>query len=148
MAQDTLDDLRQQVQQLQEEQRRLRDQIKTEAPPGDAGKKQENKPEEKREQPVSQHTQGFFKRHRRGLWIAAVVAVATIIAGYFLLRYFNSYASTDDAFIDGNLDPIGTRIAGTVIAVHVQNDQFVHKGEVLVELDPRDNQVAVEQARA
>jgi membrane fusion protein (multidrug efflux system) len=77
-----------------------------------------------------------------------MLLAAVIIGGFFLLRYFNSYESTDDAQIDGHLDPIGARIAGTIITVRFENDQFVRAGEVVAELDPRDYQVALEQARA
>ena len=69
-------------------------------------------------------------------------------ASPFAWNYFQSYQSTDDAEIDGHIDPLSSRINGTVIAVHAEDDDRVHKGELLVEIDPRDFQVAVDQARA
>jgi membrane fusion protein (multidrug efflux system) len=65
-----------------------------------------------------------------------------------LWNYLQSYESTDDAQIDGHIDPLSSRIDATVIAVHVEDDDRVSKGELLVESDPRDYQVAVEQAKA
>jgi membrane fusion protein, multidrug efflux system len=59
-----------------------------------------------------------------------------------------SYEWTDDAEIDGHLDPISTRIEGTVVGVHVENTYHVKKDQPLVDLDPRDYQVAVENAAA
>jgi membrane fusion protein, multidrug efflux system len=50
-----------------------------------------------------------------------LLAAALAIAGPPLWRYFHSYASTDDAEIDGHINPISSRINGTVIAVSVEN---------------------------
>jgi len=66
----------------------------------------------------------------------------------FAWSYLQSYESTDDAQIDGHIDPLSSRIDGTVIAVHAEDDDRVTKGELLVEIDPRDYEVAVEQAKA
>ncbi|MGH7934033.1 MAG: efflux RND transporter periplasmic adaptor subunit [Candidatus Binataceae bacterium] len=66
----------------------------------------------------------------------------------FAWNYLQSYESTDDAQIDGHIDPLSSRIDGTVIRVHVEDDERVKKGELLVDIDPRDYEVAVEQARA
>lgn len=66
----------------------------------------------------------------------------------FAWNYLQSYQSTDDAQIDGHIDPLSSRIDGTVIAVHVEDNDRVKKGELLVEIDPRDNEVALEQAQA
>lgn len=100
------------------------------------------------EQKEDEQKPGFFKRHPLAVPLGIVLLVAIGIAGFFLLRYLNSYASTDDAQVDGHLDPIGTRIAGTVTAVYVENDYSVVAGEVLVQLDPRDYEVAVQTAEA
>jgi membrane fusion protein (multidrug efflux system) len=65
-----------------------------------------------------------------------------------LWGYFDSYESTDDAQIEGHLNGISSRISGTVTAVHFENNQKIAAGEVLVELDPRDYRVSLEQAKA
>ena len=65
-----------------------------------------------------------------------------------LLLYLRSYESTDDAQVDGHLNAISSRISGTVIHVYVENNQAVTAGQLLAELDPRDYQVALQQARA
>jgi membrane fusion protein (multidrug efflux system) len=83
---------------------------------------------------------------RRVLLLLLVLTVG--VAAPFGWRYLQSYESTDDAQIDGHIDPISSRIDGTVIRVHVEDDDRVKKGELLVEIDPRDVEVAVEQARA
>jgi membrane fusion protein (multidrug efflux system) len=86
------------------------------------------------------------KRRRRFLIIGAVLAV--IVAGVFLWRYLSSYESTDDAQADVHLYPVSARVSGYVIAVNVDDNQWVQKGTVLVEIDPKDYEVAVAQAQA
>jgi len=85
---------------------------------------------------------------RRRFWLFLGVALVLLIGGFFLWRYFSSYESTDDAQVDVHLYPVSARISGYVIAVHVGDNQYVQKGTVLVEIDPRDYQVAVDKARA
>ena len=58
------------------------------------------------------------------------------------------YASTDDAFIDTNISQISSQIAGRTIRILVDDNQVVKQGQVLVELDPRDMQVKLDQAIA
>ncbi len=74
--------------------------------------------------------------------------VAAAVAGFRLLNYYNSYETTDDAQVDGDIYAITSRIAGTVKAVYVQDNQQVKAGQLLVELDPRDYEVALDQAKA
>ena len=84
---------------------------------------------------------------RRNLIIAAVILVA-IVGGIFLWRYLGSYESTDDAQVDAHLYPVSARVSGYVTKVNVDDNQYVQKGTVLVEIDPKDFQIAVEQAQA
>jgi membrane fusion protein (multidrug efflux system) len=57
--------------------------------------------------------------------------------------YLQSYESTDDAQIDGHIEPLSSRIQGTVIRAHAENNDRVTAGELLVEIDLRDFEVAV-----
>jgi membrane fusion protein (multidrug efflux system) len=90
------------------------------------------------------------ERSRRPIIAVAmmVIAVAAYFAGSRVWNYLASYESTDDAQIQGYIDPVSARINGTVIRVAVDDNQRVKAGALLVLLDPRDYQVAVEQARA
>jgi membrane fusion protein (multidrug efflux system) len=56
--------------------------------------------------------------------------------------------STDDAQVDAHLTQMAARVSGTVTKVAVDDNQLVEAGALLVELDPRDYQVAVDKARA
>ena len=70
------------------------------------------------------------------------------MAGFFLWRYLGSYEGTDDAQIDGHLNAISTRVSGHVIKLLVNDNQYVEAGTPLVEIDPKDYQVAVAKAKA
>jgi membrane fusion protein, multidrug efflux system len=84
---------------------------------------------------------------RRNILIVVIVLVV-IVGGLFLWRYLGSYESTDDAQVDAHLYPISGRISGYVIKVNVDDNQYVQKGAVLVEIDPKDYEVAVDEANA
>jgi len=86
-------------------------------------------------------------KRRRNLIILIAVVVALVL-GVFLWRYLSSYESTDDAQADVHLYPVSARVSGYVVKVNVDDNQWVEKGTVLVEIDPTDYQVAVAQAQA
>jgi membrane fusion protein (multidrug efflux system) len=86
------------------------------------------------------------KRRRNIIIVAAVLVL--LVGGLFLWRYLSSYESTDDAQADVHLYPVSARISGYVIRVNVDDNQWVEKGTVLVEIDPTDYEVAVTQAQA
>src|SRR5580704_11887748 len=105
--------------------------------------KQETKSAEIRPRPSSG---GRFRALKIVIFLLVLTGVA--IGGYRLWNYFDSYESTDDAEIDGDIYAVTSRIAGTVKGVYVQDNQAVKAGEILVELDPRDYEVSREQAKA
>src|SRR3954464_85373 len=83
----------------------------------------------------------------RGRWLALVAVV--IVAGLLIYLWRTAgRVSTDDAQVDGHITQVAARVGGTVTKVNVKENQYVQAGVVLVELDPRDYQVAVDRARA
>ena len=74
--------------------------------------------------------------------------IILLTGGFFLWRYFTSYEDTDDAQIDGHLNPISARVSGHVLKLLVQDNQYVEAGTPLVEIDPKDYQVALDHAKA
>ncbi len=91
----------------------------------------------------------FARRKRlRRILLFAVIGLMVITGGILLYRYFASYESTDDAEIDGYIYPVSTRVTGYVVRVTVDNNQFVQAGTVLAQLDPKDYDVAVVNAKA
>jgi membrane fusion protein, multidrug efflux system len=83
----------------------------------------------------------------KALGFAALLAIL-FVTGRPVWNYLHSYESTDDAEIDGHIVPVASRINGTILQVHVEETQTVKAGQLLASIDPRDEQVAVENARA
>ncbi|MGC2328111.1 MAG: HlyD family secretion protein [Candidatus Sulfotelmatobacter sp.] len=81
-------------------------------------------------------------------WIIVASVVVVLVGGVFLWHYFSGFETTDDAQVDVHLYPVSPRIAGYVQAVHVGDNQYVQEGATLVEIDPKDYQVAVARAQA
>jgi membrane fusion protein (multidrug efflux system) len=77
---------------------------------------------------------------------AAAAVVLASAAGYFIFRAPRE--STDDAFVEADVVPVSAKISGHVSRVLVDDNQIVKSGDVLVEIDPRDFQTRVDQARA
>jgi membrane fusion protein, multidrug efflux system len=78
---------------------------------------------------------------------AAVVAVILVGLGTWLWATAGE-ESTDDAQVDAHVTQIAARVGGTVLRVPVGDNQQVEAGALLVEIDPRDYQVALDRARA
>ena len=88
-----------------------------------------------------------YKR-RAVLITVGVVLLVGIGAAVLYWLHARHYESTDDAYIDGDVAQISPRVAAQVLALHINDNMFVHKGDLLIELDPTDYQVALEQAKA
>ncbi|MFZ0640014.1 MAG: HlyD family secretion protein [Candidatus Acidiferrales bacterium] len=86
-------------------------------------------------------------RTRRRIVYAALAVVILVIA-VLLYRHFAAWESTDDAQIDGYIYPASSRVSGYVTRVAVDNNEYVEAGTVLVQLDPKDYEVAVANAKA
>ncbi|MGA2698009.1 MAG: HlyD family secretion protein, partial [Terriglobales bacterium] len=71
-----------------------------------------------------------------------------VVVGVLLWLHLSSYESTDDAQIDGHLNPISARVAGHVTKLLVNDNQYVDAGTPLIQIDPADYQVALENAKA
>jgi membrane fusion protein (multidrug efflux system) len=80
---------------------------------------------------------------------AVIVVVVLLVVGAGLFYWHSTFTeSTDDAQVDGNLYQVSSRVSGQVIKVYVDDNQHVQAGQLLVEIDPKDYQVALEQAEA
>ena len=123
----------------------------TQSPPIAPGKQAEK--QESGNRPLPATERDFHTRPSRtsspGFRVGVAIAVIVLLVlGFFLYRYVTSYESTDDAQIDGHVNSVSTRIAGHVVKLNVQDNQYVPAGTVLLEIDPADYQVAYERAKA
>ena len=87
----------------------------------------------------------------RRRWLAIVLGTAALTGvayGAYWAVALRHRESTDDAYVGGNVVQITPQIAGTVVGINADDTQFVHAGQKLVELDPADARIALEQAEA
>lgn len=96
------------------------------------------------DEPIS----AYPRRRSRKLWVAVTSSVALVLAGVFLWHYFSGFESTDDAQVDVHLYPVSARIPGYVQKVEAGDNQWVDSGSTLVEIDPKDYEVALARAQA
>jgi len=90
--------------------------------------------------------------NRRKKIAAIIIFPVLIVIGAVVLFLYREYKathiSTDDAFVDGRVHAIASKIPGTVKAIHVNDNQFVKKGAPILEIDPIDYDVRVKEAQA
>jgi membrane fusion protein (multidrug efflux system) len=106
---------------------------------GQSGKGDELPPEQKEEQK---------KRSKKGLFILAAVIIALLLAGALYAFLTRNIESTDDAYTEGNSVTIAPKVSGYVVELAVDDNSFVHAGQLMVKIDPRDYINARDQAMA
>src|SRR5580704_3971898 len=99
--------------------------------------------------PISTYpTSAYPTRRSNKRWIFLASFVVLVVAGAFLWHYLSGFESTDDAQVDVHLYPVSARISGYIQKVNVEDNQWVEEGSALVEIDPKDNEVALARAQA
>jgi membrane fusion protein (multidrug efflux system) len=91
---------------------------------------------------------GLVRAYPHAKWVLPLLAVLVVAGGTTVWHYYSVRESTDDAQIDGHIHPISARVSGTVVRVLHDDNETVQVGTLLVELDPKDYQVALARARA
>jgi len=105
-------------------------------------------PEETEEPSARRRARSYFQQHPGAKWVLLLLLAAIVVGGILIWRYYAARESTDDAQVDAHIAQVSARVSGTVIAVNVDENQQVKAGQVLVQLDPKDYQVALAQAKA
>ncbi len=88
---------------------------------------------------------------RRGRLLRGLLAIVVLLLAAFALWYFafgRWFEETDDAYVQGNQVQITPQLAGTVVAIAADDGMRVEQGQLLVQLDPADTGVALQQAEA
>lgn len=91
------------------------------------------------------------QRQRARPWVKAVLimaAILLIVGALIVWLAGRNKVSTDDAYVDGRAASVAPRVAGAVVSLDVNDNQFVHAGEPLVHLDPQPFKLALDQAEA
>jgi membrane fusion protein (multidrug efflux system) len=103
------------------------------------------------QQPAPSHADAPPQKQRRSVWPFLVVAILVLaFIGIVLWRIFKPtpLVTTDDARVAAHYAIVAPRVSGQVTGVHVDDNEHVKAGQVLVELDPRDLETAVRNAQA
>ena len=82
------------------------------------------------------------------LIILAVVVLLLIVGGLIWWFATRNQVSTDDAYTDGDAVTIAPKVSGYVVVMNLGDNKFVHKGDLLIKIDPRDYQAQLDQANA
>lgn len=99
-------------------------------------------------QAATESSRARLTPQRKAAILLTLLALTGLWLGLSWLVKSRTNISTDNAFIESNIHPVSARIPGTVVAVHVKDNQLVKQGQLLVELDPSDYRVATAKAEA
>lgn len=91
---------------------------------------------------------GNLQKRNIAFGILIVALVIGVVALFFFLEYRRTHVTTDDAFVDGRIHVVASKVPGTVLALHVKDNQFVNKDEPVLDIDPVDYRVALQEAQA
>ena len=80
--------------------------------------------------------------------VPSVTAIIFLLFGIYFTIHSIFYQSTDDAFVEGHIVSIAPRVEGPVLNLLIDDNQFVKKGDLLLEIDPKDYEVKLQQAKA
>ncbi|MEP7304506.1 MAG: HlyD family secretion protein [Acidobacteriota bacterium] len=96
--------------------------------------------------PDQPHSPSFASQGRVRIALGVLIIAVIAVGAWFYLTAARE--STDDAQVDAHVTPIASRVGGTIQALPIADNQHVEAGTVLVQLDPRDYEIAVAKARA
>ena len=85
---------------------------------------------------------------RRAAMVLALLVLLGALAGGTYWYLTRNQESTDDAFVDGNFVQISPQVSGRIAALHITDNQRMQKGDLMIEIDPRDFIAARDQAAA
>jgi membrane fusion protein (multidrug efflux system) len=116
--------------------------------PDDRDEPEHDEPAREPQLPRRERLRRWAREHRRASLAIVVALGLLVVIGVMVAIQLWRYESTDDAQIDAHISGLSARVAATVQHVLVENNMEVREGQLLVELDPRDFDVAVAQAEA
>ena len=112
------------------------------------GGKDENKGKDDKKDKDGDDGQKEKPKNRTPIIILIVIAVIAIIGGLIFWLMTRNQESTDDAYTEGNAVSIAPKVSGYIVQNRINDNVFVHAGDLLLKIDPRDYIVACDQAQA
>jgi len=98
---------------------------------------------------MKEQKKGLNQRRKKiALILFPIIIMIGGMAIYLYLQYSARHISTDDAFVDGRMHVIAPKVAGTVKLILIQDNQFVKRNDLILEIDPVDYEVMVRQSQA
>lgn len=91
-------------------------------------------------------TRHIFEKKR--VIVPLITAVILLVLGLIVSVNSIFYKSTDDAFVDGHIITVAPRVSGPVIKLNIEDNQEVKKGDLLLEIDPKDYETKLKQSKA
>lgn len=88
------------------------------------------------------------ERSRKPAYAVAAIILVSLVIGLGWWFYARQFVTTDDAFIEGNVTIVSPKISAHVSKIHVRENQFVKKGELLLEFDQQELEARLNQSRA
>jgi membrane fusion protein (multidrug efflux system) len=88
------------------------------------------------------------KPGKKPLIILGIVVVVLAIGAFVWWFLTRNQVSTDDAYTDGDAVTIAPKVSGYVVTMNIDDNRFVHRGDLLIKIDPRDYQAQLDQASA
>ena len=97
---------------------------------------------------IDERVEPVKRRSRVPIYVVSGIVVVSLVTGLVWWFYTRQFVTTDDAFVEGNITIVSPKISSHVERLHVEENQFVKKGTLLIELDAHEAEVKVAQARA
>lgn len=125
----------------------------SDASPGEEGQSADPQLLDEYGEPLDEHEHEHVRKrplYKRPAFVigAVIILIVAFFAGTAYWLYARTHESTDDAFIDASIVQVSPKVAGYVTRIYVNDNQQVNAGDLIAELDPRDFEAKVAQAKA
>ncbi|MFM0520154.1 MULTISPECIES: HlyD family secretion protein [Caballeronia] len=115
---------------------------------GDASDKDKDAKDDKEKDDGDDEKKPAKKPGKKPLIILGIVVVVLAIGAFVWWFLTRNQVSTDDAYTDGDAVTIAPKVSGYVVTMNIDDNRFVHRGDLLIKIDPRDYQAQLDQASA
>ncbi|GJH18278.1 HlyD family secretion protein [Caballeronia novacaledonica] len=114
----------------------------------DAADKDKDAKDDKKKDDGDDEKKPAKKPGKKPLIILGIVVVVLAIGAFVWWFLTRNQVSTDDAYTDGDAVTIAPKVSGYVVTMNIDDNRFVHQGDLLIKIDPRDYQAQLDQASA